>query len=89
MRFAKIAGEKTSGGIYKYRPLGGCLDHPKYETLKKIADTEILSTKEGVAITDLLYEIKRLEPSQIDSVYENALKGDIESILEILRNSIN
>ncbi len=34
-------------------------------------------------------EIKRLEPSQIDSVYENALKGDIESILEILRNSIN
>lgn len=87
--FAKIAGEKTSGGTYKYRPLGVCLDHPKYETLKKIADTEILSTKEGVAITDLLYEIKRLEPSQIDSVYENALKGDIESILEILRNSIN
>lgn len=84
--FAKIAGVQSAGGLFKYNRLATCLDHPQYETLKKIASIETPSETRGALIGDALIDISKLEPEKIDEIYVMASKGKIDECFNMLEN---
>ena len=83
--FAQIAGEQSAGGIYKYHNLVNRLDHPEYETLKKIASIETPSSK-GLLIGDIIGDVSCLESAQIKEIYEVASRGEIDTAFKLFED---
>ena len=83
--FAQIAGEQSAGGIYKYHNLVNRLDHPEYETLKKIASIETPSSK-GLLIGDIIGDVSCLESAQIKEIYEVASRGEIDTAFKMFED---